>query len=191
MRGRRVRALRGTAAAAIAVLFASTAHTLSGGEAPPFWLVAAVTILATPVCIALVGRRRSVPRLAAAALVAQVALHTAFAAIGSAAPVAGADHHHDVMLMTGPITGAGATMTGGHAAAALVTILILAWGEQALAAIVRGIRRVLARAARPAVAHHPGAPVAAAPRIGATAPPFLTSVIRRGPPARLASAFSA
>lgn len=198
MTRRQVRALRGAAAAAIAVLFASTAHTLSGGDAPPLWLIVGITILATPLCIALVGGRRSVPRLAAAVAVAQVALHAAFAAVGTAAPSAAAGHHHDVMLMSGPAVGpAGAldpagAMMFGHAVAALVTLLVLAWGERTMAAIANGVRRVLRRTAEPTAVRPLSAPAPSPTlRDDIAAASFLTSVIRRGPPTHLASALPA
>lgn len=187
---RRVRALRGSAAAAIAVLFASTAHTLAGGIAPPAWLVVSVTILAAPLCVALVGRRRSVVRLSAAVITAQVALHTAFAAIGSAAPAAmPAGHHHLLLPLVASVDPAAATMSAGHALAAVATIVTLGWGERMLAAIARGIRRLLTLA--PQSAPHPHAAPAsfsAPPR--AVAAVSGHSVSRRGPPARFAPSFA-
>ena len=44
-------------AASVAVVVSATAHTLSGGGAPPAWLLVAVALLATPVAVALVGDR--------------------------------------------------------------------------------------------------------------------------------------
>lgn len=182
-----MRALRGAAAALIAVLFASTAHTLSGGGAPPLWLVAAVTILATPVCIALVGRRRRLTTLAAAVAAAQLALHGAFAAVGDAAPAAG--HHHDMaMLGAAAVDPAAATMTLGHALAALASLVVLAWGEALVAAVARGIRRLLPLLLTVPAPHPIALPRVGSARAHAPAPVFLVSVTRRGPPARLAPA---
>ncbi len=193
---RRLRALRGTAAAAVAVLFASTAHTLSGGDAPPFWLIVGVTILAAPLCVALVGRRRTLIGLGGAVVLAQLALHTACAAVGTASPAAGAvGGHHPLMTRVGAVADAATamdpaatTMTLGHAVAALVTFVVLAWGEAAAAAIARGIRHVL-RHVPVRTAAHPIAPVRvdAAP-VHAPAAPFLACVTRRGPPAQSALA---
>lgn len=187
MTERGTRALRGTVAAAVAVLLASTAHTLSGGDAPPFWLVLAVTVLAAPLCVALVGRRRNVTRTAASVVVAQVALHAAFAAVGSAAPTAlhGA-HHHTLVLLDPTVDPAAATMTLGHAVAAVVTIVLLAWGERMLAAIARGIRRLLRLAppSAPRTTVRPATPVMPS---RATPAVCAHSVSRRGPPARCAS----
>lgn len=200
MRVRRVRVLRGALAAAIAVLIASTAHTLAGGDAPPLWLAVAVAILAAPLCIALVGSRRSgaraLPRLAAAVATAQIALHAAFAAVGDTAPRASAPgaptvaaHHHTLdmsaLLGSAPssITAMDATMTAGHVCAAALTFLVLAWGEQLIAAIARGIRQLLRRRAlSPHRPHLRPAPVAGRDAPVATRLLFLCAM-RRGPPA--------
>lgn len=194
MTQRRVRALRGTAAAAVAVLFASTAHTLSGGDAPPLWLIVGVTILAAQLCIALVGRRRTLIGLGLAVAAAQLALHAAFAAVGAAAPAATRgptlDGHEHVMPMLGVTAAdpAAATMTLGHVLAALVTFVVLAWGEAVVAAIARGIRHVLARVPAHATTPPTTTPGLAPAPVHAPAPVFLACVTRRGPPARSALA---
>ena len=175
MRARRLRVLRGSAAAFVATILASPAHTLSGGGAPPLWLLLAVTVLAVPIAVALIGRRPSLPRLAGTVAVAQIMLHTAFAAVGTDAPAT--LHGHDVALAP---TDAG--MTAGHAVAAVVTTFLLATGERMLAATARGIRRVL-RAPDPRAlpVAAPPRPVSWRPRLHAVL--ILTSLSRRGPPA--------
>lgn len=199
---RAVRALRGSTDAACAVLIAGTAHTLSGGGAPPAWLMLAVTILAAPLCTLLVGRRPSRWRLAAAVAAAQLALHATFAAVGGAGPI-GAAHdaaamhgvhamHADLLTLLAPAAGgvdpAAAVMTLGHVLAAAITFAALAWGERMLAALARGIRRVL----RPPYAPRPARPTspraAFLPRRGPAPAFFLHCVTRRGPPARRALA---
>ncbi|MBN9178368.1 MAG: hypothetical protein J0I43_13520 [Microbacterium sp.] len=195
--GRALRALRGCAAAAIAVLIASTAHTLSGGEAPPFWLALAVTILAAPVCVALIGprpgRARGLPRLGAAVVAAQLALHGAFAAVGDGAPsLASAGHHHAIDL--GALVAGGqsvaAGMTLGHALAAVLTFVVLAWGERLVAIVARGIRQLLRRTL-PALRPHR----AVITSTGHVAPHLTSRLVhcasRRGPPQRLALALTA
>lgn len=195
VRQRRLRALRGTGAALVAVLFAATAHTLAGGTPPPPWLVVAVTLLVAPACVALVGRRRSIVRLGAAVSAAQLALHAAFAVVGGAAPTMGTGGHVHALDLAALVPGAGAavdpaaaTMTFGHALAALATWFLLAWGERAAAAVVRGIRRLLARPVgrMPAAQHVVDVtPVRASAALPAV---FLSCVIRRGPPALTAPA---
>lgn len=191
--GRGLRALRGSAAAAIAVLIASTAHTLSGGDAPPFWLVIAVTILAAPVCVALVGshtrRTHALPRLGLAVAVAQLALHTAFAAVGGQGPAgARTAHHHSIdlgALVAGgePATSVTTTMLAGHVVAALFTFVALAWGERLAAVIARGVRRLLSRTAPTHRARS-----ATVPPTGHRAPHLTSHLVhcarRRGPPLR-------
>ena len=191
--GRGLRALRGSAAAAVAVLIASTAHTLSGGEAPPLWLALAVMILAAPVCVALIGshadRAGGLPRLGLAVAAAQLTLHTAFAAVGDQAPgVTRAGHHHTIdlgALVAGdePAATVTATMIVGHAVAAVFTFVVLAWGERLAAVIARGIRRLLRRAL-PALR----ARTAAVAPTGHRAPHLTSRLVhctrRRGPPLR-------
>ncbi|WP_255266105.1 hypothetical protein [Microbacterium hominis] len=186
---RRLRALRGTAAAAIATTLASTGHTFGGGAAPSLWLLVAVTVLAAPLAVAMVGRRRSLPRLAAAIATAQIALHTAFAVVGGAAPVTPAGHEH---VMPGVAIGVATTHAGGHLTAAmlighlvaaLVTIALVAYGERLLAMIARGVRRLLARTGVTAPGPRPRAHAAPTDRRIAL-PLFLLSALRRrGPPA--------
>lgn len=185
---RRVRALRGSAAATVATTVASTGHTIGGGDAPPLWLLLAVAVLASPLAVALVGRRRSLPRLAAAIAAAQVALHASFAAVGASVLETAGGHVHmsTPTLGTGPVatmTHLSADMLGGHIAAALVTIAALAYGERLLLMIAHGIRRLLARTGEVVPGDRPCIPrITHRTHTGATAL-FLSVLTRRGPPA--------
>ncbi len=181
MRARRLRVLRGSAATLVATIIAGAAHTLAGGGAPPAWLLAAVTIVAAPVAIALVGRRRSLPRLVAAVGAAQFLLHAAFAAVGTDAPATLHGHAHDLAALAVPATPAAAGMTLGHVLAAAVTVVLLATGERMLAACVRGIRRLLRLPGVPASVTVPRRVALGRPRVRRIL--LLTSVSRRGPPA--------
>lgn len=183
---RRARAVRGSAAAAVATTFASTGHTFAGGEVPPLWLLLAVTVLASPVAVALVGRRRSFPRLAAAVAAAQVALHASFAAVGTSAPTASGTHTHMAMPALGDAPTMAHTSSGmivGHIAAAIVTIAVVAYGERLLAMIARGLRRLLARSVDVVPADHPRIPTPAHRTHAGVAALFLSALTRRGPPA--------
>lgn len=189
---RRVRALRGTTAAAIATTTASTGHTFGGGDAPPLWLIAAVTVLTAPIAVALIGRRRSLPRLAAAITAAQVALHAIFAAVGSApSPAAGTGHVHESAAVAAAFTNGNDHAAGhfntamliAHAVAALVTIGIVAYGERLLAVLAGGIRRVLNSAHVPAPHSFPRITVPSFPPRAARAETLLSVLTRRGPPA--------
>lgn len=191
--GRGRRALRGAAASAIAVLFAGAAHTLSGGDAPPLWLMIAVTILATPASVLLVGRRRNLGGLAAAVVAAQSLLHVAFASVGTSDPSMGGfsmHHAHLSSLTFGPADAAGAVMTAGHLVAAAVTFVVLAWGERMLSALARGIRRLIARPVGFVPLLDARIPRISARRAPARAATVLRAFSRRGPPTRLASAFT-
>lgn len=196
---RRARALRGTVAAAVATTIAATAHTLSGGGAPPLWLLLAVTALAAPLSVALVGQRPHVARLSTAVIAAQAVLHFAFASIGTSAPAALGDprgaHDHSAMLLPSAGTEIGATATAtataamtttmmiGHVLAAVTTIVLLAFGERMLKAIARGIRQLLPLLPTPAAPRPAVRAAASASRTAVSPASFLTSVTRRGPPA--------
>lgn len=188
---RQVRALRGAAASAVAVVIAAVSHTIGGGTPPAPWLVLAVALLSWPVATALVGRRPSVLRTSAAVAAAQVLLHVAFAAVGDGAPYLAHDAHsahaHAAMALSPAPEMAmphlDPTMLLAHAVAAIVTTVLLVRGERMLRAVARGIRRLLTR---PPIA----APRIVRPRtvaVTAPAPPiavlFLSTLSRRGPPA--------
>lgn len=190
--GRRARAARGSLAASIATATAATAHTLSGGGAPPPWLLIAVTALAAPLAVWLAGRALSVWRTAAVVALSQSLLHVAFAAVGSSAAAgfaeSGAGHaHHPVLLPA--LASPAATpsidppMLLGHIVAAVVTVALLVHGERLARALGRGIRRMLAPViGRIALPRAPRLRTLARRRTF-SAPPFHTTLSRRGPPA--------
>lgn len=182
---RLLRVVRAGTAAGIATTVAGTAHTLSGGGAPPAWLMLVVTLLAWPVALILIGARPSGVRTGAAIVAAQGILHGAFAMVGTGTPRGiGAHTHGSVALALGS-SGAlpvDPEMIAGHLAAAAVTIALVAHGESLLRTIAAGIRALL-----PTV---PAAPAVAAlpPRTGAQEParPYRrllpSPLSRRGPP---------
>lgn len=178
-----MRAVRGCTAAAVAVVIAATAHTLSGGGAPPLWLLVAVTALAAPIAVALAGPAPALWRTGAVVAVSQALLHTAFAAIGSA-PVAAARHDHGAVALiveSGGVT-VDAEMVAGHALAALVTTVLLAWGERMLRELARGVSRRL-RLLTGHTATLPAAPSRAVPATLPAVPRIqIASLSRRGPP---------
>ena len=137
MTPRHVRALRGAAAAWIATIIAATSHTLAGGGAPSPVLIAVLGVLASPVAIALVGRRLSVWRVGTAVAVSQGLFHTAFAMTAGVDPTGLRGHVHDVQLVGGTST-AGVLPDGGmlvgHLIAAVATLVVLYHGERMLRA---------------------------------------------------------
>lgn len=194
MTPRHVRALRGAAAAWIATLVAATAHTLAGGGAPSPALVAAAGILATPVGVALVGRRLAAWRVAAAVLAAQAFFHIAFAlTAGAEASATPTSHAHHLVPAEGGalpvVVVPDAPMLAGHVVAAVATVLALFCGERMLRALGRGVRSLLSRA--PDVAPLPDAPrFIAAPSFTARAVTVavLSDLSRRGPPSVVTAA---
>ena len=183
MTPRHVRALRGAAAAWVATIVAATGHSLAGGGAPSPAFVLAIGILASPIAVALAGRRLAVWRVAATVLASQALFHTAFALTAAADP--GALHGHHVARLGGelsPVVLPDAPMLVAHALAAAVTTLALVRGERMLRALGRGIRSVLRRASdiapRPIVRVRvvAGAVVAVVRRVR------LCDLSRRGPP---------
>jgi len=191
---RQQRTLRGTAAAFIATLVSATAHTRAGGGAGSPLLLAAVVVLASPVAIALVGRRRSAARLALAVATSQVLFHAAFAItfpVAGAAPPPAISHAHGPQLtqlasVSVPHHAAlipDAPMLAAHAIAAGVTVALLARGERMLRTIARGIRELVARP----VTLVPLVPLAlprprAAVHVPAVVRRIAADISRRGPP---------
>ncbi|MFS0868001.1 hypothetical protein AB3M83_11800 [Microbacterium sp. 179-B 1A2 NHS] len=181
---RQLRAVRGGSAAVVAVLLAATSHTVSGGTAPPLWLLAAVTLLAWPLAVALIGRRPSAARTAAAVSAAQALLHTAFATVGSARPRGLGAHVHGPLTLASPGEGMSidVAMVAGHVLAAVVTTILLCTGEHLLRGIADGLRALLP--AVPMTLPFPApAPRAATGVLRAAGPRVtLSGLSRRGPP---------
>lgn len=185
LHARRVRVGRGTASAAVSTLIAATAHTLSGGVAP-LWLIVAAALLATPAAVLLVGYRPSTTRTALVVLASQGLFHTFFGVAGGADPALASGHLHAPAATSIPLSHLHAPSAGmvvAHIVAAAVTIALLAHGERMLSALGRGILR-LVRLLTPVVGGHrrpASASVAAARRP-------VSSLVRatlclRGPPA--------
>lgn len=130
----------------VAVFLAAGAHLTGGGGAPPATLLAALTALLLPPVVLLSRRQLSLPVLASVLSAGQLLLHGAFslfppeAACTSTGP---AGHIHHTMAATtcapapagghlAEAAGHGWHMTAAHAAAVLLTALLLARGEKAL-----------------------------------------------------------
>lgn len=147
LHARRVRVARGAASAAVSTLVAATAHTLSGGIAP-LWLMVAAALLATPVSVLLVGRRPSTARTALVVLASQGLFHTFFGFAGAADPSLASGHLHVGAAETAPLPHLHAPslgMVAAHVLAAAVTLALLAHGERMLSALGRGILRLIRR----------------------------------------------
>lgn len=189
--GRARRAVRGVSAAVLATFVATVSHSVAAGDLPAVLNVVLALSLASPLCIALVGRTASWWRLTAAIATSQLLFHTLLALDLSGGIVSsGAAHEHTgavALAASAHVHGLTGTespwMWVAHAFAAAVTVVALGSGERALRA-VGGLLSDTFRALAPLAAPLPRV----APRVRPE-PPLLTvgmtvlSVMRhRGPP---------
>lgn len=197
MPARWTRVVRGGATAVASVLLAALSHVAGGAGSPGVLGVVLALVLATPLCVALGGRRLALGRLVASVLLSQVALHALFGlgttagGVTSSSP-AGAHHHAPFVLRAVPggevvpvLDGAAAGPWVAHLVAAVLTVLALRRGEQALGRLVDlagGLVRVVALLTwRPPVTGVRLLPVVA-PARRPVAARFLVALPRRGPP---------
>lgn len=203
------RLARGVAGALAMTVLAALFHAAAvpGAGLPDVRVAAFAAVLAAPVCTALAGRALSLWRTAAAVAVAQGLFHVLYgiAAGGHAvAPAAGVDpaHLHHAAAAAGPLVSVSAAPAAGHvhaadplmlaahAAAAVLTVLVLRRGEALVLAVAeRVLQAVLPRAASagplplPSPARVPALP---APRPTESLV-LLGTPGRRGPPFALAA----
>lgn len=140
MTSRWARVARGGLVASVAISVAAFSHVAGGGAAPSSAGLALAGAFALLACIALAGRRLTLPRVALSVVLSQLVFHLLFALGGaSAVSLSQAGHHGAVTVgithagtTHGDIhTGhAGAGMWIAHAVAALVTIGYLRRGER-------------------------------------------------------------
>ncbi|GAA3785827.1 hypothetical protein [Micrococcus endophyticus] len=203
------RLARGVAGALAMTVLAALFHAAAvpGVGLPDVRVAAFAAVLAAPVCTALAGRALSLWRTAAAVGVAQGLFHVLYgiAAGGHAVtPAAGVDpaHLHHAAAAAGPLVSVSAgpaaghvhaadpLMLAAHAAAAVLTVLVLRRGEALVLAVAeRVLQAVLPRAASagplplPSPARVPALP---APRPTESLV-LLGTPGRRGPPFALAA----
>lgn len=189
------RTVRGLIAALVATFVASVSHSTADGSPAPLIGIVLALLFAAPVCIALAGRRLSWIRLSLAVGLSQFAFHgLLLIGVGSGTGTpALAGHLHGTELAGALGT---TTVDAGHALhlqpamwiahmiAAILTVLALGRGEQALRALLAlsgwsFVARLLT--ALPAPVHPvPSAPRAAVPVLRSLF--SLTAVSWRGPP---------
>ena len=195
--------MRGAWFSAFATLLAAASHMLVGGNTPAPVALVATAIVVLPLCVALAGRERSLWRTSLAVALSQGLFHWSFGAIGAVTAqgsvvsgsgfAAAASPHADHLGSLGQFVpmldspGAGWLMLAAHAVAALVTVAMLRFGENALLRI----REALASLGAQLVGKLPALSVAL-PRGGrvstfgyAPARPLATSrasISHRGPP---------
>lgn len=167
MSSRGARVARGFAAAGVATLVAALFHMAGGGQAPSALALTLSLVFSSLGCIALAGRRVAVWRLTLSVLLSEFLFHVLFtlspSATFSGMPADG--HLHAGMHLT-MVPGAAATaastsgmsmpatimgenpvMWASHAAAALLTVVVLLHAERTLLAVARFAWFVLRRLA--------------------------------------------
>ncbi|WP_325093568.1 hypothetical protein [Leucobacter sp. M11] len=196
---------RGASGAAFATLIAAVSHMLAGAEAPSIIAIAVTFSVALPLCVFLAGVRLSVVRLSLGVGLSQAMFHWCFSLVGVPATLNASGepmpaHANHGLPLTGYVpssmaSGASASadtiMFLWHCLAALLTVLLLRHGEQAVCALGSFVRDALFALLAP----EPPRPLRIAdhtrlPAVAADHPPlaarFLDTVSTRGPPARLA-----
>lgn len=206
----RARLARGGAGALAMTVLAALFHAAAvpGAALPDPRVAAFAAVLAAPVCTALAGRALSLWRTVAAVTVAQGLFHVLYglSAGGHAVtPAAGVDpaHLHHAVGAAGPLVTVTAEASAGHAghltdprmlvahaAAALLTVLILRRGEALVLAVAERVLEAVLRLPAP----RDPLPLPSPARVPARpAPRPTTSLVllgtpgRRGPPFALAA----
>lgn len=151
---RQLRLLRGASASTVATMIAALSHTFGGGSLPHPLLMLAVSVLLTPLAALLVGARVRLPGLAAAVTATQVVFHGVFELVGGITPsglALGGHHHGTVVIDAAPgvadpsLLNSSPGMLAAHAAAAVLTALLLWRGELLVRTIARWVRALLRR----------------------------------------------
>ncbi|CAG7598283.1 hypothetical protein LEUCIP111803_00210 [Leucobacter soli] len=198
---RAARTGRGAIAAAAATLVAAISHAAAGGAITPL-AVGATAVLALPICVALAGRLGSLWRLALAVGASQFLYHWSFWELGLSAgrpsgDAPAAPHHaaHLTTVFAPELVASGAAeawMWASHAAAAILTVVLLRHGEQAAAVLGRVVFQVLLRPTAAAPVAPPSRTAVRVQTVRAALRDRLTvlsAISHRGPPAALASTF--
>lgn len=142
MATRWARFVRGWLTASVAVLVAALSHTAAGGASPaPISLVLALAFSGM-VCVALAGKKLSLPKLTVSVVLSQVLFHALFGLGGaSSARMTATGHHGSGAVVIGSADTASVVPAEGmhdmgwmwiaHALAAVITIIALRRGERA------------------------------------------------------------
>lgn len=153
---RAVRTTRGALGASISTVLAASAHAVAGGDIS-LVAVAFATIFVLPFCVALAGKVGSLWRLSLAVLGSQFFYHWTFSgigvgstgefgALGAFSSGSHAAHLAALERFVPQVTeaaSADAAMWILHGVGALLTIALVARGEQAVMHLARVVRRAL------------------------------------------------
>lgn len=142
--GRRL--ARGSIAAAFSTWVALAFHVLGGGAVPAVAGLLIPFVLSWCACVRLAGWRTDALRLTASVVVSQALFHLLFA-VGASGQVVGGHHGAGAELGAANISGAAPSsqMWLAHVMAAVVTVLALRSGEQAVSRLTRAVLDVARR----------------------------------------------
>lgn len=197
MSARAQRLARGWIVGLVATTVAAVSHSLAGGYQPALLSFGTALVFAGMLGTFVIGRRPSLPRLAVAVGVSQLAFHLLFSLLGEGAggtPARFGTQDMSAMNDASAVTPVPAPMTGhdhlldpgmwiAHAVAAALTILFLRHAEVAVwNMLTRAIERVVL-ADIPLIAapsRRPAAQLPTVPRLSSRV--VASSTRRRGPP---------
>lgn len=198
---RHVRAVRGVATAIVATFVALVSHVTGGGAMPGALGVVVPAVLAVFVSVLLAGRRLSMWRMSLSVMVSQVLFHLLFVLGTPTTPLEQSSGHHghgaiDMSVvssssMTSHAMHGDPTMWFHHAAAAAVTIMLIARGERILAGLAAFgwfvLRRFIPTSWLPvALARDPARVVRSTPHVRTLSQRSAPALLR-GPPVAVAS----
>ncbi|WP_153006571.1 hypothetical protein [Leucobacter sp. G161] len=198
--------VRGTTAAMIATFASLFSHVIAGGDMPALLGIATPLVLSLTVCILLAGRTLSLLRLSVSVIASQALFHTLFVLgtplpSGTTGPTMTAGHTHGAVPFelpaaldsTATLVHGDMTMWISHVLGAVVTILFLYRGEEAIGKIrdvaesfviwVGGARCAVLRLTALPATRRPQSSDAAGWTVLAQLQ--VSTLRRRGPPARL------
>jgi hypothetical protein len=201
------RLARGWAGAGFATAIAAVSHALAGGDAPNLFLLLLSFAVSGLVCCFLAGRVLSLGRLIAGVLASQAFFHGLFsltpAPPSKPSPMMMAEMHHGPASMDAIIghpaaasmshmSGHGWQMWLGHGIAAILTIVVLRYGETSAVRFLVAVRLKITTVLRLVTV-----PVPAPARLLASPPSLLLPLAdlgiplpvmrHRGPPSPLAA----
>jgi hypothetical protein len=145
MTSRWARVARGLVAAMVSLFTAASLHIIAGGNTPTMIAIVSCLIVSTFVCVALSGKKLSLPKLGLAVTLSQFFFHSVFS-VWNAVPASGVEtghlHHHLFLLLpnAAPQVSADSGMWLAHAFAAVATIAALRYGELAFWSVLATAR---------------------------------------------------
>lgn len=154
------RVARGSLAAALSTWIALAFHLVGGGDAPAAPGVVVPFVLSWCACVRLAAWRADALRLTGSVVVSQTLFHACFA-LGAGGGVTGGHHGSAVHLGPSPVLSggtAGPQMWLAHLGAAVITVLALRSGEQALRRLGRAVVTVARRLLLPVPSTRPWTP---------------------------------